>query len=153
MKQGRIYTCTYGSMGEFVREFIKYISPLMHRMKKEIHFSNVLVPRTRILFSPRLTEIALGSILSEFFRIGNIVNISLFSTKSGVAVCVSGKKLQNSKRVLQCIGHIARLHGGRCIVSFCATERKIILTFPVFPNFHPLKLVPCSTELCRLCHI
>lgn len=153
MKQKEIYACAYGSMAEFIGEFVRHISPLMQRTGKEINLNTVRHSRTYILFSPRLAEIALGGMLIEFLRTNDKIGISIFSSKSAVAVCVYGKFFQNCERILNCIRHIARLHGGRCIVGFCATQKKIILTFPFFPNFQPLKLVPCSTELCRLCHI
>ena len=153
MKQKEIYSCTYGCMGDFVNEFTKYTTPLASRCGKEIRFNTVCHSRTYILFSPRLAEIAIGSMLSEFLRIDDAISASVFDTKSGVAVCVTGKELRKSEFVLRCIKHIARLHGGRCIVSLCTVQSKIIIIFPFLPSFQPLKLVPCSTELCRLCRI
>lgn len=153
IRQNEIHSCAYGSMEEFVKEFIRYSSPLIYRARKKMRFNNVHHSRTYILFSPRLAEIALGGIITAFLLSGDSVSISVFNINSGVAVCASGKRIYNSERLLRCIGHIAHLHGGRYIVSFCRTQSKIIITFPFFPSFQPLKLVPCSTELCRLCNI
>ena len=153
IKQKEIYTCAYGSMADFVDEFVRQISPLIRRKGKVIKFNTVRSSRTYTLFSPRLTEIALGSMMLEFFCSGSTINLSVFGTKSGVVVCIEGKVFKNCEHALNCVRHIAKLHGGRCIVSFCKAEKRIILSFPFFPSFQPLKLVPCSTELCRLCHI
>lgn len=153
MKQDRIYTCAYGNIEEFVSEFLKNVSPLINKKDKSVSFNNVLPTSTGVLFSPILTEIALGCILTIFLSVNQTVTLSVFGTKSGVAICASGESIYNSKRTLQCIGHIAKLHSGRSIVSFYKNQHKITLMLPFIPDFKPLKLVPCATELCRLCSI
>jgi len=153
IKQKEIYSCAYGDMAQFIREFIRHTSPLTRRSGKEIRFYAVRHSRTFVLFSPRLTEIALSSIFLDFLHLTDTINVLIFSTKSCVTIRVYGDFFQNSKYFTDCARHIAALHGGRCFVGFYSNRKEIILTFPFFPCFQPIKLVPCSTELCRLCHI
>ena len=153
LEQNQIYAATHGDIVNFVLDFIRYISPLAERRKKKIHFDTVLHTRTSIMFSPRLTEIALGCILWSFLANADSVKISFFTNISHVGVSVLSRKISSVNNDLSCVAKIAYLHGGRVISELCDNQTKINLVFPIFANFQPIKLIPCKTELCRLCRI
>lgn len=153
MKQERIYTATYGDIGEFIGEFIKHISPLIMRNGKTIRASAVLDSKTNILFSPRYIEIALGCILSIFLKNSAHMSLSVFAQNNNIVIHSSGKAVFKKDLPLRCIQKIASLHRGKCVVGFGSDLCEIALVLPLLPRLHPLKVVPCSPELCRLCNI
>ncbi len=153
LEQSRIYTATYGDLIEFVSEFFRYISPLTTRRCKKIYYPTVLHTRTNIMFSPRLTEIALSCILRYFLADTSSVEMSFFTNSSYVAITISGRSTHYTNSNLVCAAKIAHLHSGRIISEFHNNKAKINLFFPILPRINPIKLVPCSTELCRLCRI
>lgn len=153
MRQESIYTATHGNLVGFTEEFIKYISPLIDRKGKKISVNSVLSSRTNTLFSPRLTEIALGCMLSIFLKNSAKMSLSVFTKKDDIVIHSFGKAVLKNDLTLRCIQKIASLHHGRCVIGFYSDLCEIALTIPLSPRFHPLKVVPCSPELCRLCNI
>ena len=153
LEQKRIYTCTHGSISAFLSEFFCFTAPLLHRAGKEINLRTVHDPRTIVCFSPRITEVALGCMMCEFLKLSDNMSIDVFCTSSGVAIAASGKRNGHESLNTRCIMHISRLHSGQFITISGKTLGHIALTFPYSPKFQALKVVPCSTELCRLCHI
>lgn len=153
MRQESIYTAAYGDLMGFTDEFIKYISPLINKRGKNISVNFVLGTKTSALFSPRLTEIALGCMLSIFLKNSAHMSLSVFTQKGNIVIHSSGKIQIKNDLALRCIQKIASLHCGKCVVGVCSDLHEIALAFPLSPRFHPLKVVPCSPELCRLCNI
>lgn len=152
-EQEKIYAAAYGDIGGFVLEFLKYVSPFVEKRGKNILFKSVLDTRTTTLFSPRLTEIALGCMLSAFLSRASTVYLSVFSTKTHAVISAGGSSVCKKRRALHCINKIARLHSGRIICCFCAEYNQIFLTFPLSPTLEPIKLIPCVPTLCRLCRV
>lgn len=152
-EQKKIYTAAYGDIGNFILEFLKYVSPLIEKRGKKIYTEFVSRSRTKVLFSPRLTEIALGCMLSVILGKNDTADISIFGTKNHVVIGVIGKHMHQDEAALSCIKKIAELHSGRIICSFAAGYSVITLIIPVSPLFQPMRVIPCAPTLCRLCHI
>ena len=151
--QEKIYTATYGDITDFISEFSDYISPLIEILGNKIIFKTALSRRTKVLFSPRLMEIALGCMLSVFLGQNKNLYISVFNTNTHLVVSTKGKFIHKEKSTLNCLKKIAELHSGRVIYIFCDNHIKIALIFPLCPQFTPMRYIPCSTTLCRLCRI
>lgn len=153
MRQRKIYSYTYGSLGDFATEFLKFTSPLLHRTDKYLPSLSVLDSRTLVFFSPSLIELALGCIISELIKAERKTDISVFDIGSDIAISFYTSCQGHNSLNFACLRHIARLHGGKYMVGFNKNQCQIVVVIPCFPCFQPLKLVPCSTELCRLCCI
>lgn len=153
VSQRKIYSYTYGGLGDFATEFLKFTSPLLHKTGKYSPRLSVLNSRTLVFFSPSLIELALGCIISELIKAECTPDISVFDTGSGAAISFYTSCQGHNSLNFACLRHIARLHGGKYMVGFNKNQCHIVIVIPRFPCFQPLKLVPCSTELCRLCCI
>lgn len=153
LRQDKICTCTYGSLGDFLAEFVGFTAPLLTVQGKRIMLDFVRHSRTSVFFSPRLTEIALGCMMCEFLKNSDDMRLSILPTSYGMAICATGKHANLTGLSVACIRHISHLHAGQIIINHSKKSEQILLSFPYLPRFKALKLVPCATELCRLCHI
>lgn len=153
IRQDEIFTAAYGNITDFVTEYVRHISSLTNRIGKKTHLSSVHDSKTDMLFSPRLIEIALGSALSIFLKNNVHTSLSVFYQKNNAVICVTGNSVPKNNLALSCIKKVAALHQGRCVLGFYHNFNEIVITLPRFPQFQPLKLVPCAPELCRLCDI
>ena len=153
LSQHGIYAAAYGDLQQFVYEFLKHVTPVVSFYNKSIANTTVLGTKTAIIFSPRLVEIALGSMLHVCLCVCNNVTIKVRTTTSHVMIRVISSGFEKNKDEINCIGKIAALHGGRFVREFSENKYAINLLLPLLPHFQPLKFIPCSPELCRICRI
>ncbi|MBR5273244.1 MAG: hypothetical protein IKU25_07650 [Clostridia bacterium] len=151
--QEEIYTAAYGDLGQFVKEFTDYVCPVLKRAGKSVAALAVPHTRTYSVFSPHLVEIVLGSMMLSFLCDYNCIEVIVSCTKSHTVISLVSQNTPKLKSESDCIQKVARLHGGRAIFEFSTLNNKIHLYLPLFPQFQPLKIVPCQPELCRICRI
>lgn len=153
LSQNGIYSATCGDLHQFVRDFLSYVLPVINFYGKSVADTTVLDTKTIITFSPRLAEIAIGSMLRVCLCISDKATLNIKATARHVIIKVGVSGIVRINDEIRCIGKIGALHGGRLICEFSRNRSAINLLLPSIPHFQPLKFVPCSPELCRICRI
>ena len=153
IEQSGIYAAAYGDPYQVVSEFLSSVRPFIAKCRKAVKSDDVRDTRTTVLFSPHLTEIALGCLMRIFLAYSSHICITLSDVPDYVIISAQAKRARISKSELGCIQHIAQLHGGRSICEYSRDYTRISISLPHSPQFQPLKFIPCHAELCRICRI
>ncbi len=153
LSQYGIHTATCGDLSQFVCGFCDYVFPVVNFYGKSIANKTVLGTRTTVVFSPRLVEIALGSMLHICLCDCEKITLNVRATARHIIVTVCASDFARINNEIRCIGKVAGLHSGRFIYEFSENQHTFHLLLPLFPHFQPLKFIPCSPELCRICRI